>query len=76
MNSLRTYAEWKHCIVELCQIQLTQAFVAERLEELRDEDNEKTRKFVSKWGDKHRKQVITWFERAQTELADASHVSH
>lgn len=68
MTPLRTYDDWKHCIVELCQIPLTPSFVAERLEELRDESNAKTQKFVDKWGDKHRKRVIAWFEQAQDEL--------
>ncbi|MEM9356782.1 MAG: hypothetical protein AAGB04_11250 [Pseudomonadota bacterium] len=68
MTPLRTYDDWKHCIVELCQIPLTQAYVAQRLDELRDEGNHNTQKFVSSWGDKHRKQVIAWFEQAQTEL--------
>ncbi|MEM9357824.1 MAG: hypothetical protein AAGB04_16600 [Pseudomonadota bacterium] len=73
MNSLRTYEDWKHCIVDLCQVPLTKSFVTERLAELRDESNDRTRKFVSKWGDNHRKQVVAWFEQAEIELADADH---
>lgn len=72
MRSLSTYDDWKHCIVELCGIPLTQAYVAKRLEELRDENNHNTRRFVSSWGDQHRIQVISWFEQAQAELSGAT----
>lgn len=68
MQALRTYDDWKYCIVGLCKIPLTQTYVTQRLEELRDETNFNTKKFVSSWGDQHRRQIITWFERAQTEL--------
>lgn len=70
MHALRTYDDWKHCIVELCQIPLTQAYVAQRLDELRNKNNFNTKKFVSSWGEQHRRQVIAWFEQAQTELAE------
>lgn len=72
MRPLRTYDDWKHCIVELCRIPLTEPYVAQRLQELRDESNFNTRKFVNSWGDNHRMQVIAWFEQAQTELSETA----
>ena len=69
MRPLKTYEDWKHCIIKLCRIELTEGFVKERLAELRDADCYSTQKFVSSWGDRHRKQVIAWFEQAQDELA-------
>ncbi|MEM7695550.1 MAG: hypothetical protein AAF318_13940 [Pseudomonadota bacterium] len=68
MTALRNYADWKNCIVNLCKIPLTDDFVARRLEELRDENDLKTRKFVETWGEAHRLKVIGWFEEAQAEL--------
>lgn len=73
VTSLRSYDDWKYCIESLCKIPLTRGYVAQRLEELRDTNNFTTRKFARTWGDEHRMQVITWFERAQSELAGTGH---
>ena len=72
MRPLRTYDDWKHCITELCKIPLTADYVAARLTELRDIQNHNTQKFVGSWGEAHRKQVIAWFEQAETELSQGS----
>lgn len=72
MATLRTYADWKHCIVELCQIPLTPAYVDRRLDELRDDTNAQTRKFVTTWGETHRNRVIDWFEQAKKELSNSA----
>lgn len=68
MRPLKTYEDWKFCIIELCQVPLTDEYVAQRLRELRDSCNDNTRKFVASWGEEHRQKVITWFEQAQVEL--------
>lgn len=69
MRALRSYDDWKYCITQICKVPLTQDFVTRRLNELRDERDHNTKKFISTWGDDHRKQVIAWFTQAQTELS-------
>ncbi len=69
MRLLRTYDDWKHCITEICKVPLTQDFVAARLKELRNPQDFNTKKFVGSWGEEHRKQVVAWFEQAETELS-------
>ena len=46
MHPLRNYDDWKHCITQLCCIDLTPEFVARRLVELRDPNDYGTRRFV------------------------------
>ena len=69
MHPLRNYDDWKHCITQLCRIDLTPEFVAQRLKELRDPDDYGTRKFLESWGRAHLANVIGWFEQAERELA-------
>ena len=65
--TLSSYADWKHCITQLCGIPLTGPYIEERLTALRDPANHTTQKFVSMWGEDHRLRVIGWFEQAQQE---------
>ena len=69
MRPLWTYDDWKHCITELCTVPLTAVFVGRRLKELRDVGNYNTQRFVGSWGEDHRKRVVSWFERAESELS-------
>ncbi|WP_153770656.1 hypothetical protein [Labrenzia sp. CE80] len=71
MRLLRTYDDWKHCIVEICKVPLSTDYVTARLQELRDEQNFNTRKFIKSWGEQHRQQVVAWFEQAEIELSQA-----
>lgn len=43
----RTYEEWKHCITVLCGIELTPAYVFERIEALSNLDEFSTQRFVA-----------------------------
>jgi hypothetical protein len=54
-------------------VPLTADFVARRLKELRDVKNYNTQRFVGSWGEDHRKQVVAWSERAQSESSERSH---
>jgi hypothetical protein len=67
-RKLDTYASWKHCIVELCEIPLTKAYIEKRITQLKDNGNEHTKKFVMTWGEGHLNKVIWWFEQAQKEV--------
>ncbi len=62
------YARWKRCIIVDCGLDLTPDFVADRLVDLRDPTNHRTRRFVQSWGEAHRLRVIGFFERAQRDL--------
>ncbi len=64
----RDYAAWRHCIEHDCQIPLTQDFITARLEALRNERDEHTRRFLECYGDDHHRQVLSWFERAAESL--------
>ena len=68
VTSLRTYDDWKHCITELCRIPLTLDYVEARLVVLRDPADHGTQKFITTWGEEHRKRVVAWFEQAEREL--------
>lgn len=68
MRPLRTYDDWRHCITQLCRIDLTPEFVARRLTELRDPNDYGTQKFIESWGQAHLTNVIGWFEQAEREL--------
>lgn len=59
-----TYADWRCCIEVDCGLDLTPAFIAGRLAELRDAGHERTAQFVRLYGDAHRQRVIGWFEHA------------
>ena len=68
MQSLNTYADWKHCITVLCRIPLTPAYVEQRLASLRDPADHGTQKFLAVWGEAHLARIIGWFEQAEREL--------
>jgi len=61
-----TYDEWRHCIEVNCGLQLTPEFVRQRLSALRDDRDYQTQRFREMWGDAHLRQVITWFEKAES----------
>jgi len=61
------YAEWKHCITEICGIPLTQAFIEERMAELNDLQHHMTARFVQLYGEAQRQQTLLWFEQAKAD---------
>ncbi len=63
-----SYADWRRCIEVDCQIQLTPAFVAARIDELNDATHFRTQQFVALYGPGYREQVLAWFQRARAEL--------
>ena len=64
-----TYERWRRCITVDCGLELTPAFIEERLAELRDASAHRPRRFVEFWGEAHRARVIGWFERARREVS-------
>lgn len=67
---LETYEDWRRCITVDCGIPLTLEYCRERLQVMSDPDDRTTRRFVETWGDEHRRRVVEWFERAQSDLGD------
>ena len=63
----QTYAEWRRCITVDCGIDLTTAFIEERLRALRDPDDSQTAQFAQLYGEGYLEQVIEWFELARSE---------
>lgn len=61
----QTYDEWRRCIVIDCGIDLTDAFIDQRLRALRDPSDAHTAQFAETYGDEYLSQVIEWFEMAQ-----------
>ncbi|MEM6396635.1 MAG: hypothetical protein AAF741_09825 [Bacteroidota bacterium] len=58
-----TFDEWKDCIVNDCNINLTKAFAEERLVVYRNPKHPETRKFKSLYGEQHLNNVIYWYEK-------------
>ena len=67
-----TYEQWRHCITVECGIPLTSEFVSQRLAVWRDETTQETERFRKLYGDGYWRTVISWFERAEKALGEAS----
>lgn len=65
-----TYPEWRYCITDECNIELTKPFISERIAVLSNVDCAETRRFEKLYGIEHRKKVLGWFRQAQRELTD------
>lgn len=63
-----TYAQWRHCITEICGIPLTQAYIEQRLLDLNDQSDHMTRQYLRLYGNAQRQQTLRWFAQAQAEL--------
>lgn len=63
-----SYEQWHHCITVECGIKLTPDYVAERLTVWRQENLEETKRFRHFYGDAYLRQVVSWFERAESSL--------
>ncbi|MAX53448.1 MAG: hypothetical protein CMH22_15845 [Methylophaga sp.] len=64
-----TYDEWYVCIVDECKIELNQNYINERLSILTNDTLEESRIFRKKYGDKHWRDVIGWFNHVKQENA-------
>ena len=58
----QTFDQWKHCIEQDCNIQLTSEFAQKRLTVYSDEKNPETKKFVSLYGKQHLQNVVSWLQ--------------
>lgn len=62
------YEEWRHCITVECGIDLTQAFIEERLAVWRNAQSEESHRFRRLYGEQHLQEVLGWFVRAIEEV--------
>lgn len=67
INSIpSTYEQWRHCITVDCGLTLSAKFIDQRIEELKNESDFKTKQFLELYGPEYRDQVLSWFERARS----------
>ena len=55
-----TFNDWKNCIINDCNINLTKSFIEERLEVFQNNNNSETKKFISLYGKQHLQNIINW----------------
>ena len=65
-----SYKQWRSCIEVRCKIRLTPTFIRERLAELQDDKQAKTREFARLYGVDHLQRTIAWFRRAADERTE------
>lgn len=58
----QTFEQWKHCIVDECQIRLTKEFANQRLEVYKNKQHPETSRFIQLYGEQHLNNIITWFQ--------------
>ncbi|HMO31728.1 MAG TPA: hypothetical protein PKE07_01900 [Lacibacter sp.] len=59
-----SFEDWKFCIEKKCGIELSAAFVEQRLSVLRNENSSYTREFIRLYGNDHYLNIVGWFEFA------------
>ena len=62
------YASWRYCIEVKCNLALTPDFIKARIAVFGDPQNEESQRFAKMYGDPWREQVLTWFQRAASEV--------
>jgi hypothetical protein len=62
------YASWRHCIEVKCGVQMTPDYLQARIKVLDDTGHEETRRFEGLYGEAYRRQVLTWFRQAASEV--------
>lgn len=62
------YRQWRHCIEVLGGIELTPAYLGERLAILLDDEHPETINFAKLYGKEHLQRTVDWFCRAANEV--------
>lgn len=60
---LRSFEDWKDCIVNQCRIKLTKDFAQKRLKVYENESHPETRQFVELYGKDHLNNIIYWYKK-------------
>ena len=58
-----TFDEWKNCIVNDCNIELTKEFAKKRLSVYENATHPETQNFEKLYGKQHLNNVIYWFKK-------------
>lgn len=61
----RSFEEWKNCIVNDCNINLTPQFIQKRLKVYEDRRNAETKAFIRLYGEEYLNNIIHWLKRAE-----------
>ncbi|MBU2884361.1 hypothetical protein KO507_01135 [Gilvimarinus agarilyticus] len=64
----QTYAQWRHCITEICQIPLTANYIEQRIKSLNNPNDHTTEQFIRLYGNEQHRHTLQWFEQEKTEL--------
>ena len=62
------YETWHHCITVDCGLELTPGYIQERITSLQNKKDFRTQQFARLYGQQHRLNVLSWFQRAQDSL--------
>lgn len=65
----KAYAQWRHCITVDCGLELSPAYIAQRLGAWRDAESEQVLRFRRLDGDAHWLVVLAWFALAEHDLS-------
>ena len=60
-----TYTDWRHCIEVDCGVKLTPEFIEERLAVYADVSCAETQRFISLYGETHRKNIVQWLNASR-----------
>ena len=65
-----SYEQWRDYIEVRGKIRLAPMYISQRLAELQDDAQAKTREFARLYGVGHLRRTITWFQRALDEMTE------
>lgn len=61
----KNYQQWQDCIVNKCNIKLTNDFIKTRLDIYENEKNSESITFIQLYGIEHYRNTISWYKQAQ-----------
>lgn len=64
------YDQWHHCITVECGLDLTPAYICERILALKNDKDYYTQQFVKLYGKEYLDQTVGWFLQAEKILAE------
>ena len=68
MTHYSNYQEWRHAIVTRGGLTLNEKFCKERIAIFQNKKLPETQTFLKMYGEEHLKKIISWFQKALSEL--------